>query len=66
MHEELLLDRVLAQLVVHSHQQPLGLGVHVTHINASLVVEEHVVALSGGIDAYVELLLLRSTKGAGG
>lgn len=56
--EELLRDLLLAQLLVHRNQQPLSLGVHVTHLHASLVVEKHMVAFSCGINTHIELLLL--------
>lgn len=57
------LDCILSQLLVHAHQKLLGLGVDVTNVHAALVVEEHIVALTRGIDADVELLLLRDTVG---
>lgn len=58
MCEELLCDLVLAQLVAHGDQQPLGFGVHITHIHSSLMMEKHMVTLTRGVDANIELLLL--------
>lgn len=58
MCEELLCDLVIAQLVIHRDHQPLGLGVHVTHLHSSLVVEKHMVALTCGINAHIKLILL--------
>lgn len=58
MHEELLCDLVPAELVIHRHQQLLGLGVHIAHLHSSFMVEKDMVALTCGIDAHIELFLL--------
>lgn len=62
VRKELLRHLVFTQLLVHADQQPLGRGIHVTHLHPSLVVEEDVVALAGGVDAHVKLLLLRRAE----
>lgn len=59
--EELLRHLILTQLVIHSDHQPLGLGIHVTDLYPSLVMEEHMVALSCSINTHVKLLLLDGT-----
>lgn len=56
--EELLFDLGVAQFVVHGDGQPLGLGVHITHLHSAFVVEKYVVGLARGIDANVKLLIL--------
>lgn len=61
MCEELLCHLILTQLVIHSHHQPLGLGIHVTNLYPSLVMEEHMVAFSCSINTHVKLLLLEGT-----
>lgn len=60
MSQQLLLHRVFADLFIHCNEQLLRLGIHVSHIHPSLVVEQHVVALAGGVDTQVELLLLQN------
>lgn len=62
MCEEVLLDLVLIQRIIHCDHQPLGLGVHITNIHASFVVKKYVVALTSGIDAHIKLLLLGEGK----
>lgn len=62
VREQLPRHLVFTQLLIHANQQPLGCGVHVAHFYPSLVVEEDVVALAGGIDAHVKLLLLRPAE----
>ena len=58
MGEQLFLDGLLCDLLVHTHQQLLRLSVHVSHIHTALVVEQHIVALPRGVDAHVKLLFL--------
>lgn len=62
MLQELLLHVRLAQLLVHCHQQLLGLGIHIPHVHTPLVVEEHKVSLPGSVDADIELLLLHTIR----
>lgn len=58
--QQLFLHRLFSDLFIHRDQQLLGLGVHISHIHPSLMVKQHIVALPGGVDTDVELLLLNN------
>lgn len=62
----MLLDGVRRNLLVHGHQELAGLGVHVAHVHAPLVVEENVVALARRVHTHIKLLLLGDSGGGGG
>lgn len=60
--QQVFLDVLRIQLLVHPDKQLLGFGVHIAHVHAPFVVEQDVVPLSGSIDADVELLRLARDK----
>lgn len=58
MDQQVFLDVLRIQFLVHANEQFLGFGVHVTHIHPTFMVEQDIVPFSGSIDTDVELLRL--------
>lgn len=58
MYEKLLRDLFFSQLLIHSHHQPLRLGIHITNLRSSFVMEEYMVALTRCKNTNVKLILL--------
>lgn len=58
MDQQVFLDILRIQFLVHANEHFLGFGIHVAHIHPTFMVEQDVVPFSGSIDADVELLCL--------
>lgn len=56
--QQVFLDVLRIQFLVHANKQFLGFGVHVAHIHPTFMVEQDIVPFSGSIDADIELLRL--------
>jgi hypothetical protein len=58
MDQQVFLDVLGIQLLIHTNEQLLGFGIHIAHIHSPLVVEQHIVPFPGSIDTHIELFRL--------
>ena len=58
MDQQVFLDVLGIQFLVHTNEQFLGFGIHVAHVHPTFMVEQNIVPFSGSVDADIELLRL--------